>query len=498
MLNRLPPPVFKYDVADMNDLHRRISLWSDYGRIPKIELEEVITGKNAIYRLPEALRKLGVAAGDEIIVVMDETKILRGKEEIKPLVLGIIQGCGYRAKPLVLKGDEYGLVHPDFKTMEQVMPALHKDCAVVTVGSGVVTDVAKHSCYIWQKENGFDGQLPLISCMTANTVPAYSSRLAIISKDGVKRTWPSRTPQIIIMDHQVLCDCPLSYTVGGVGDMFPVFCSFADWYIADALGMADFLDASWRIMDDARELLIPYSAQIAQRSERGIEVLGKCLTLCGLTMTYARDSVPVSGYEHVMSHMLDMSAAAAGRKTGVHGQQVGVSILWSLIQQEMLIDYLDQNAGRINVNDCQITKEDVEKRVMEVFEPIDPTGAMGRECWHDVSIKLDSWNKARPRVEDFLKNWETHKKALKELLPYTAEQCAAALALSTHPLSCEEMDVPISEKDMRWAFRNARLVRKRFTSADLVALLGMYDDEWEQKVAARAAHIAKTIRSGNP
>ncbi len=75
------------------------------------------------------------------------------------------------------------------------MPALHKDCAVVTVGSGVVTDVAKHSCYIWQKENGFDGQLPLISCMTANTVPAYSSRLAIISKDGVKRTWPSRTPR---------------------------------------------------------------------------------------------------------------------------------------------------------------------------------------------------------------------------------------------------------------------------------------------------------------
>ncbi|MGI6152103.1 MAG: iron-containing alcohol dehydrogenase [Christensenellales bacterium] len=491
MLNQLPPPIFKYDVSDMNDLHRRISQWSDYARIPKIELEDVITGRNAIYRLPEAIRKLGVTVGSEIIVVMDDVKFIRNSEEAKPLIQDIIKCCGYRVKPLVLKGDEYGQVHPDFKTIEQVLPALHKDCAVVSVGSGVVTDIAKHACFVWQQENGFEGQLPLISCITANTVPAYASRFAIITKDGVKRTWPSRTPQILIMDYQLLCDCPLGLTVGGVGDTFPVFCSFADWYIADALGMADFLDASWRIMDDAKDLLIPYSAEIAQRSERGMEVLGKCLTLCGLTMTYARDSVPVSGFEHVMSHMLDMSAAADGRKIGVHGQQVGVAAIWSLIQFEMMIDYLDKNAGDIRIDRCQPAKEDIEKQVMDVFAPIDATGAMGRECWNDVNQKLENWYKARSKAESFLENWATHRKALKQLLPFSAEQCAEALALSTHPISPWEMDVPVSEERMRWALRNARLMRKRFTSGDLVAFLGMYSEEWERKIVDRAAHIAK-------
>ena len=49
----------------------------------------------------------------------------------------------------------------------------------------------------------------------------------------------------------------------------------------------------------------------------GMEVLAKCLTLGGLTMTYARESSPVSGYEHVVSHMLDMCAPHYGRQSPI-------------------------------------------------------------------------------------------------------------------------------------------------------------------------------------
>lgn len=495
MLNILPPPVFKYDVADMDELNRRISLWTDRQKIPDIELKKVYCGQNAIYSLPDALRFLGVSSEHEILVIMDDVKMRRGNEEVKSLVIDILEESGYQCKKVVVKGDEHGQVHPDFEAINQVMPYYHENCAIVSVGSGVITDISKHSSFLWKEEHNLDRQLPLISCMTANSVPAYSSRSSIISKDGVKRTWPSRTPDIIMMDYKILRDCPAEYTIAGVGDLFPLFCSYADWCLADLMGLADFLDASWRIMDDAKDLLIPYSSEIAKGSLVGIEVSSKCLSLCGLTMTYARDSVPVSGYEHVMSHMLDMSAAADGRETGLHGQQVGVSILWSLTQIEMMMDYLDKNAKNVDVDSCYPDEEELRQHVMAIFHEIDESDAMGKECWHDVKIKLDNWKQARPKLEEFLQNWDKYKELFSVLLPYTSAQCAAALAISGHPLLSTEMKVPVGEERMRWAFRNARFMRKRFTFADLVGFLGLYDQEWEDKVYNKVLAEVQAVRN---
>lgn len=483
MLYTTPPSVFKYDVGNMNELNSQIVKWADYQKLPNIELKKVVCGQNAIYQLPDVLKTLGVTREYEILVVMDDVVMMRGEQQVKPLVMSLLAESGYQTRKIVLSGDENGQVHPDFKTIEQVKPHLREKCAVVAVGSGVVTDISKHTCYLWQQE--YKGQIPLVSCMTANTVPAYASRSSIISKDGVKRTWPSRLPDAIIMDYKILKDCPLEYTIAGVGDLFPLFCSYADWYLADVLGMANFLDASWRIMDDVKELLIPYSDAIAGQKLEGMEVLSKSLTLCGLAMTYARDSVPVSGYEHVMSHLLDMSAECDGRETGVHGQQVGVSAIWSLAQYELLIQYLDEYAEKLDLNQCYPNDDCVKKRVFSVFEEIDSSGAMGQECWNDIEIKLANWKKARSNTENFLKNWPEHRKVLKKLLPFTAEQCAQALARFGHPLLPGEMKVPVTEQRMRWALKNARFQRKRFTSADLIGFFNLYNQHWEEAVVQK-------------
>lgn len=495
MMNILPPPVFKYDVADMEGLEKKIFRWSDRKKLPEMELKQVLCGQNAIYMLPDALRFLGVTQEQEILVIMDEVEMVRGDQKVKPLVKDILTESGYQWKEIVLKGDKNGQVHPDFETIEQILPHLHENCAIVSVGSGVVTDLSKHSSFLWYEERKEAGQIPLIACMTADSVPAYSSRSSIISKDGVKRTWPSRLPHIIIMDYKILRDCPKEYNIAGAGDLFPLFCSFADWYLADTLGLANFLDGSWRIMDDAKDLLIPYAGEIAKGELDGIEVLSKCLTLCGLSMTFARDSVPVSGYEHVMSHMLDMSAAADGRATGLHGEQVGVSILWSLAQIEMLTDYLDQNYDSISLDGCYPEEEKMHQHIMEVFHDVDETDAMGAECWHDYQQKLHGWENARSKMEEFLKNWKEYRNTFRTLLPYTVKDCVKALSLFGHPLMPTEMKVPIEEKRMRWALRNARLMRKRFTTADLVGFLGLYDQAWEDQVVAKVMAAIEKVRN---
>ncbi len=492
MLRQVPPPVFKYDVTDMKGLERQLSHWPEKRQLPDIELKQVAAGQNAIYQLPDLLASLGVTAEYEVILVMDAMPYKRDDAEVKTLVENLLTQSGFRVHRVVLNADEYGLVHPDFSAIDQVKPHLHEKCAVLSVGSGVVTDVSKHSCYLWKQEHPESPNIPLIACMTACSVPAYASRSSIISRNGAKRTWPSRLPDIVVMDYKILRDCPQEITVAGVGDMFPVFCSYGDWYLADVFGMADFLDGSWRILEDAKTLLVSYSEGIAKGELTAIEVLAKCLTLCGLAMTYARDSVPVSGYEHVMSHLIDMSAACDQRATGLHGQQVGVSILFSLAQYELLFDYLDQNHDKISLDGCYPEAEEVKKQVLEIYHELDPSDAMGMECWNDVAIKLENWKQARPKVEEFLKNWPQYREILKTLVPKTAKECAKALHRSGHPLLPGEMKIPVSEKRMRWALKNARFQRKRFTSADLAGFLGLYDQAWEDAVVQKVKEAALT------
>ena len=48
---------------------------------------------------------------------------------------------------------------------------------------------------------------------------------------------------------------------------------------------------------------------------------------------------------------------------------------------------------------------------------------------------------------------------------------------------------------MRWALRNARLMRKRFTTADLVGFLGLYDQAWEDQVVAKVMAAIEEVRN---
>lgn len=494
MLHLIPPPVFKYDVANMENLNEQISHWEERRQLPQIELKKVVAGQNAIYQLPDILSYLGVQKDYEVICTMDHAVHKRGEQEVKPLVLSLLEESGYQVKKIIFEDDEYGQVHPTFKEVGQVIPQLHEKCAVISIGSGVVTDVTKHACYLWKQEAGVDFDLPLISCMTSCSAPAYASRSSIISKDGVKRTWPSRTPDVIIADYRILVDSPMKMTVAGIGDLFPIFCSYADWYLADKIGMASFLDCSWRIMDDVKELLVPYSEKIAAKDLVGIEVLAKCITLCGLAMTYARDSVPMSGYEHVMSHLIDMSAEHDKRATGLHGEQVGVNILFSLAQYELLIEYLDENYQNISLDDCYPSFEETKERVLAAYHDVDPSDAMGNECWNDIKIKLTNWIAARPKTEEFIKNWPENRETLKKLVPYTAAECAKAFALSGHPLLPSELQVPVTQERMRWVLQNARFQRKRFTSADLVGFLNLYTPEWEEKIIEKVEKAVKEVK----
>ncbi len=487
----LPPPVFKYDPEDMAEIGRKIKRWVDYDQVPQIELKTTIIGEDAILTLPKVLHDLAPDGNGEVVLVMDKTPMTRAGVSLKPMVTKMLADAGFEVHIVELAGDQDGVVHPDFHEVEIVKNNLRPGVLVSTVGSGVISDITKHACFLFDQEHPDQPHIPLVFCQTANSVPAYASRMAIISKDGVKRTWPSRLSDVLIQDVKTLCEAPLEYSLGGIGDMCAMFPAFADWYLGNYFGLNNYFQGSWNILEDVKSLMFPYAVEIGNRTPLGMEVLAKVLTLGGLTMTYARESAPLSGFEHVVSHMLDMGAPHFGRRIANHGSQVGIAAIPALIGLGWLIDNLDPK--QIDIDKCYPSMEQMEKRVKDTFAEHDPSGAMGAECWNDYRQKLAGWHKARPRFEAFLADWDNQKARLESLIT-RAEVYVKALASAGHPLYFEELNVSVPESQARWAYHNAHLMRKRFSSGDLINFLGWFDAAWTDRVFARMHELVEGAR----
>lgn len=215
-----------------------------------------------------------------------------------------------------------------------------------------------------------------------------------------------------------------------------------------------------------------------------METLGKLCALGGFAMTLAGQSSPMSGYEHVVSHMLDMSAEHDGRPIASHGSQCGIStVVFAIAWQRLLEDFQPE---QVDPDACFPTVADAEARVRGTFDEIDPTGAMADECWSSYRKKVGGWHAARPRFETMLREWPQWRDELAATLD-PPETIVASLALAQHPL--RYADLGIDEQRARWVFQNGHLMRDRFNSADLLHFTGRLDDDFVDDAFTRMAAL---------
>src|SRR5260370_20683364 len=168
---------------------------------------------------------------------MDETPMLRGRDDLKFLVQALLDSAGYHVSPLWLGGDYHGLVHADFEQVQSVQADITAQTALIALGSGTVTDIAKHAAYLYDLAHPGQAGSVYMCCQTANSVTAFSANMAVLLKDGVKRTLPSRYPPAIISDLGVLASAPLAITLARLGDCCSPFVAYGDWDLGNALGV---------------------------------------------------------------------------------------------------------------------------------------------------------------------------------------------------------------------------------------------------------------------
>lgn len=428
----------------------------------------MIFESNALVRLPSMLALAGARHDRPLWVVMDRTPMRRGALSLKPLVLTTLREAGWNAAPLWLEPDATGQVHADFRQINRVKAQLRPEAAVLSVGAGTVTDIAKHACHIYQQEMA-SAPLPFVVYQTANSVSAYTSNMAPVFVEGVKRTLPSRYPDVLVCDLETLRDAPKEMTAAGVGDLLAAFGSFADWHLAWRLGMDNSYNGFARtLMGPLDETLLEAAPAIRDATLPGMETLAKLIALAGLAMSLSHATAPLSGYEHVISHLLDLLAEQAGRPLAQHGTQVALA---TILTTEACRAFLDEfEPAEVNPNRCYPTPDEMQARIRAAFDPLDPSGKVAEECWSDYRLKLDAWGARRVNFEQFLRDWPIIRDEVRALTR-PPELAARILREVGSPLGFNQLTPPLGTEQVKFAFLNAPLIRRRLTLGDLFIFL---------------------------
>lgn len=431
-----------------------------------LNLIEIVLAEDAITFLPTIVLEGTVSA--TVVIVQDETDIRRAGASLKPLVARALVAAGCDTRVVTLHDNTE--LHTRPTHIATVKAALAPGVRVVSLGSGTITDITKHAVFEFETEHPGD-RLRLFAVQTANSVVAYTSNQAVITFDKVKRTLPSRLPDVLVLDTRILADCPSEYTLGGIGDAFVVASSFADYRLVSLLGLGRWEPLSWPLMEHPLEQFLARDPVLADRSEAGMGVLALDLAACGLSLSLAGESAPVSGLEHVTSHTLDMSAEHFHRPIGNHGSQCGLATIFTLIAYDRLLALPE-----LMLDIDAIDEAAEQDRVRSAFGHLDEDGTAWQECWRDFAAKIRSWRDNRQAIGGFARNWLQHREDLRRFVA-GPEAFVAALAATGHPLRFEEIPTGLTEAQARWAFTNSRLMRKRTSVADVLGFAGLWTPE---------------------
>jgi glycerol-1-phosphate dehydrogenase [NAD(P)+] len=463
------------DPTDLDALREALAASDPDGSLAPIGMSRIEMGPEALDSLTEVVS--GLTQGRRVVLVTDGTPMFRNGEDLKERVAREL------GENFELKRSEIGAhrdeLHADDEAVAEVEEAIEGADCVVSVGSGTITD----SCKMAARH---EGSQPLVAVQTAASVNGFSDDMSVLLRNGAKRTVPSRWPDALLIDLPVLADAPPEMNLAGFGDLLATFTAPADWYLASVLGMGPYHQAPIDLLIEQAHELLDDAAALRGREPEALYRLARVLTLSGIALGVAGSTAPYSGTEHLVSHLLDMSAVQFDRPFAFHGAQVSVATVPVAAAWEALIGGL--NPREVNVDDCFPEPEAMESVVREALAEIDPSGEVGEECWNNYSQKLEYWRGCRPQLEGLLENWPRYRDELSEMV-VSPERLGKALEESGAPARFSELDPPVPEETARWALRNCHLMRDRFVLADLLFFFGWWDDEFVERLFERARSV---------
>lgn len=465
------------------DVVRRVIAANPGERIEPCGLRSIIIGEDVLGEVVPQLRALLPQAGRaRVLLIVDRTPILRRGVEVKAQ-LETLLATEFDVTRLVLDDG-----HPELHASEPIVVQAAEACAgvagVVTIGGGTITDIGKMA-------SARIGHPPLIAVQTAASVDGYTDDVSVLLRNGVKRTVPSRWPDVVIADTVLIAEAPARMNRAGFGEINSMFVAPADWLLAKHLGFDDgFSRGPVAMLTEIGSDIAAWAPGLVDAQFDSTAALVRALDIRGVATGVAGSTALLSGVEHLVSHMLDMANAAHHRSIGLHGAQVGVASVVAAVVWDELFARLDAVDGATLV----VPEVDVvaaHRELTAAFAPFDADGGITAECWNDYERKLQRWSAQRDVVLDFARNWAQYRDELRGLVR-SPEAIADGLLVAGSPATFDQLDPLISDELAFWAVRNCALMRNRLTAVDVLTFFGWWNDETVRRVMRRAELLAST------
>ncbi len=265
-------------------------------RLPR----EVHVGENALEKLSEYSSK------NTLVVSGPKTRKIAGNEAAE-----------------ILETDIVTIDEPSMKEVEKVKQCLKGKELAIAVGGGKVIDVTKAASY--------DNNINFISVPTTCSNDGVASQMASLTNGSTRESIVTHPPFSVIVDFEIILNCPYNLIRGGIGDTISNFVAVKDWKLGNTVKNEYYGDYSSRLSLMVAELIKKRVHSIREKKIGGLGTLMEALISSGAAMGIAGSSRPASGSAHKFSHALDSLA----NKSALHGEQCGVgAIAMSYLQGE--------------------------------------------------------------------------------------------------------------------------------------------------------------------
>lgn len=463
------------DPTDLDAIRNAIKSTTDAADLVPLGIRTLVISPEASLGLESAVIELTSERTDgqvRVALLVDETLIRRRGNDLKQ------QLCVLLAETFVVKVvrlGHNGRLHADESALEAATAAVEGVDCVVAIGGGTISDIGKVA-------TDRQGGIPLVIVQTAASVDGFTDNVSVVLRNGVKRTIPSRWPDIVLADTTTIAEAPVQMNTAGFGEVLSLYTAPADWELAQRFGFDD----SFKLTP--RDFLLAFAGDpatwaqgLAAGAPNAVLNLTRMLAVRGIGTGIAGTTACLSGVEHVVSHMLDMYASAHDLPTGLHGAQVGVATQVASAAWDLLRRKLGESEFAVNFP----TPAELECQVKDAFLVCDPSGGRGDECWSDYRRKLAAWNKDPARVQRSVAELASNSVVIAESVP-SPGSLSASLRAAGSPSSPGDLVDWVTPEIWHWAVANCHFMRDRFTVVDLLFLLGWWTEADVDAVIERA------------
>jgi glycerol-1-phosphate dehydrogenase [NAD(P)+] len=365
-----------------------------------------------------------------------------------------LRGEGWDVLTAMLEGDD---IIADACYVFQAMLALdHAPRTFIAVGSGTITDITRFISHRSGRE--------FISLPTAPSVDGFTSVGAPMVIEMVKTTVNCHGPQAVFADLPVLCAAPRKMLAAGFGDMVAKFTASADWELGSLFGGDPFVESIAARMRSATWDCGNHAGEIASGSCEGVQALMEGLIESGFCLLDYGSTLPASGWEHHISHTLEMKLLREGRHSILHGAKVGIGVLASARRYAIVRDMsLGEAAARLQA--CPLPDVDEETAgIRATYGPIADGIIAVQQPWFAMTETEFEALKARA-----LELWGAIQRIAAAVPP--AELMQGWIAGAGGPV--RGPDAGLGEEEVALATTWARCLKHRMTIGRLSWMLGI-------------------------